>query len=146
MVEREEQVKGFLRQYLACGREIEVRAEELARCRCLAVKTTGALGGERVQSSRGNRLEEMVERIVELEERLFAQVKQLEQTKAAVDQAIAAVENEEQRAVLQLRYLAGKSWEETGDTLGYSRRHAARLHNQAVQEMAQRAVGGGVGR
>lgn len=133
MATEEERVKAFLRQYLECEREIEVRAEELARCRCLAVKTTGAIGGERVQGSRKNRLEETVERIVELEEALLEQVEQLRGTKEAVDRAIAAVDSGEQRAVLQMRYLAGKNWEETGDALGYSLRHAARLHNLAVK-------------
>ena len=130
MATEEERVKAFLRQYLECEREIEVRAEELARCRCLAVKTTGAIGGERVQGSRKNRLEETVERIVELEEALLEQVEQLRGTKEAVDRAIAAVDSGEQRA--------GKNWEETGDALGYSLRHAARLHNLAVKELAGR--------
>ncbi|MBC2871191.1 sigma-70 family RNA polymerase sigma factor [Bittarella massiliensis] len=138
MATEEEQVKAFLRQYLECEREIEVRAEELARCRCLAVKTTGAIGGERVQGSRKNRLEETIERIVELEEALLEQVERLRGTKEAVDRAIAAVDSGEQRAVLQMRYLAGKNWEETGDALGYSLRHAARLHNLAVKELAGR--------
>ena len=93
MATEEEQVKAFLRQYLECEREIEVRAEELARCRCLAVKTTGAIGGERVQGSRKNRLEETIERIVELEEALLEQVERLRGTKEAVDRAIAAVDS-----------------------------------------------------
>ena len=51
--------------------------------------------------------------------------------------AITKMEDGEQRAVLIMRYILGKSWDDIAEEMHYSMRGIFKLHGQALQEFEQ---------
>ena len=50
-----------------------------------------------------------------------------------IETAITSVEDEQARMLLEQRYLAGATWEEIADSIGYSLSYVHRLHKKALR-------------
>lgn len=61
--------KEFLRQYLDLSREIDAKLEEVSRYRALATKVTQTLAPDKVQCTQGNKMENIIAKLVDLEKR-----------------------------------------------------------------------------
>ena len=52
-----------------------------------------------------------------------------------IEQIIESVQDNDEKAVLRLRYLRGYTWEEVGVELGWSVTSAWRIHGRAIQKL-----------
>lgn len=128
--------KEYLQQAYIIDRKIRLDIEKLAAAR-------SALYGKTVRYDtdgskpvpRGNAAENAVLRIVELEERLNAEIDSLTAKRHEIEQAVNAVTDEVQREVLTRRYLLYQKWETIAEEMNYSIQHIFRLHSLALKNM-----------
>jgi DNA-directed RNA polymerase specialized sigma24 family protein len=88
----------------------------------------GGRGGGAVSS-----LAERVEKLIELEEALAAQVLTVEQSIAEVEEWINALPAQ-QAAVMRLRYVDGLSWREVAARTHYSMNHVYKINMAALKK------------
>ena len=76
--------------------------------------------------------EDLVCRILNMETEINARLEALISLKAEIRRTVDAVEDEDCRLVLIMRYLCFYSWERIAAELGYSVRTALRVHKKAL--------------
>lgn len=123
------------KQYLSRARcadnQVNALLEERARLWELATKTSSQITGMPGGGS-GDTAARAVERLVQLEGNISAQIDDYVRVRIECDGVISAVGDGTLEAVLRLRYLAGLSWDDIADRLHYTRRHVTRLHGIAL--------------
>lgn len=82
-----------------------------------------------------HRLEQSVERVERVQERLAQELEQAVCAQAQVQAAIETLEDERLRQVLRSRYILGQTWERAADTLGLEERWVRRLHERALMQL-----------
>lgn len=124
--------KRFLSQYRYQETRLRARREEIARLRSLLtsgvshVRDTPRGGASRPWT-------DTAARILELEERLQDDIERLLAAREAVEAAIGAVEDEQLRMILELRYLNGYGFGKIARTMHYSYDWAKHLHQRALR-------------
>ena len=61
----------------------------------------------------------------------------LVEVKRDILNTLSLVDDQEQRALLEMHYLQGMLWIDIGKTLGYSPRHIRRLHQEAMKKVCK---------
>lgn len=128
--------KEFLNQYLNAEKEIGIKLDQIARLGELSTKTTQTLTPDRVKGNSENRLESSVSKIVDIEREIGASLDKLERTRLQVESVINSVPNVNQRNVLRLRYISGKTWEQIAVDLDFSYQWVCELHGRALQNIS----------
>ena len=64
-------------------------------------------------------------------------LREIEQSCAAITEAVERTENNEMRELLYRKYICGETLEELGYNVGYSPRHVSRLINLAIASMGE---------
>lgn len=72
------------------------------------------------------------DRLIELEQRVNAQTRELGRWKLAAIDAVAAVDDSRLREVLELYYIDGYTWARVAERIGKDLRWVYRLHGQAL--------------
>ena len=129
--------KEYLRQAYIIDRKIRLDTEKLAAAR-------SALYGKAVRYDsdgskpvpRGNVTESAVLRIVELEERLNAEIDELTAKRQEIECAVGSVPDEVQREVLTRRYLLYQKWEVISREMGYTERRIFQIHGDALKNIS----------
>ena len=75
------------------------------------------------------------DRLIELEKRVNARVRDLVRLKQAAMDAIDRVDEAPLREVLELYYLDGYRWEQVASTMNLDVRQVFRLHGKALQKI-----------
>lgn len=127
--------KEFLRQYLDLSREIDAKLEEVSRYRALATKVTQTLAPDKVQCTQGNKMENIIAKLVDLEKEVDAEIDRMTEIREAVVAAIANVPDSKYRTLLRHRYISGKTWEQIAVEMHYSYMHVCRLHGEALDKL-----------
>jgi hypothetical protein len=125
----------FLLKYRNAEYEIGEMSETLLRLRARATKCTAAYGsnGGGAQPNK-DKLPAIIERIIEAEKKTEKRIEDLMSVQAEVEGAIAEVEDGRCKALLMMRYLNGKSFEEISVALGYSYHYVVHdLHTKALR-------------
>ena len=123
--------KEFLRRVRGIDRRIDEAQERAERVR------------ERLEAGRMSRLTGLprggvgdwtktADRLIELEQRINAHIREMVRWKLAAIDAIEQIEDARLREVLELYYLNGYSWTKVAETMGLSDRHVQRLHGIAL--------------
>jgi len=86
---------------------------------------------DRVQVSPSNKIEELIPRLVDLEQRYGETIYQYHKAIMQRAEMIAGIGNSMAK-LLTLRYIEGKRWEQIAVDLGYSYRNVIRLHGKAL--------------
>lgn len=76
-----------------------------------------------------------VYKIMEYQDKLNAKLNKLIQLKEEIREVIDAVEDSDERAVLQYRYLKNYSWARIGDIMVADERTVRRWHNKALSHV-----------
>jgi len=92
---------------------------------------------DKVQTSPSNRMEELIPRLIKLEEEYTAELIHYNTEVLKRTKMIASLSNQLYVAVLTMRYCEGKRWEEIAIETGYTFRHITRIHGEALQEFAR---------
>lgn len=127
--------KEFLNQYRNAEREIAIKLDEIVRLREMATKVTQVLTPDKVKGGMENRREESIAKIVDMEKEIGASIDNLKKIREQVECAINAIPDANQRNVLRLRYLNGKTWEQIAVQLEFSYQWVCKLHGRALQNI-----------
>lgn len=123
--------KEFLSQAWRIDERIESRLEEIERLEArlesgrMASITGMPRGGASDWTDTANR-------VIELKNRIGAEVGELCRVKRMVNEAIDAVEDVRYRRVLELRYRNYYTWEKIAEEMDYDARWVRRLHADAL--------------
>ena len=128
--------KEYLNQAKNIDRRIAVKKERAAYLEALATKTTRALSIMPGNSSKDpHKTEGAICDLVDLKEELCCDVNNLVALQIKIDKTINSVKDEDERNVLELRYLCFKTWEEIADIMGYTVRGVYKIHNKALKKL-----------
>ena len=123
--------KEFLRRVRGIDRRIDQAQERVDRIRArLEAGRMANLSGMPRGGSRD--WTETADRLIELEQRVNATIREMVRLKLAAMDAIDAVEESRLREVLELYYIDGFTWEQVAKTMGYEPRQVFRLHGKAL--------------
>lgn len=85
---------------------------------------------------KNDKIGELVDKLNELKtEQVKAKEKAVKEM-ARVVELIDGLDDPKQKEILQRRYIEGEAWDTIGQNMGYTWRHLIKLHNQALQEVA----------
>ena len=127
--------KEYLSQAYRLDQRIDAKIEQVMSLRNLATKATSTLSDVAPSGTRNvHRMEDIVIKIIDLEEEINADIDNLVDLKREIMRVIKALPNPEYQTLLELRYLCFKSWEQIAVMLGYDLRYTHKLHNRALEE------------
>ena len=125
--------KSYLSQAYRIDSRINSKIEQVASLRDLATKATSTISDmPRSSSPNLHRMEDVIVKIVTLEQEINADIDELVELKKDIMHLVKRVQNPEYQTVLELRYLCFKTWEQIAVDMNYSIHHLYKLHNAAL--------------
>ena len=132
-IRQRRKAKVYLSQAYRIDYRINSKIEQVASLRELATKATSTLSDmPRSASPNLNRMEDVILKIITLEQEINADIDELVDLKKEITHLIKRVQNPEYQTVLELRYLCFKTWEQIAVDMNYSIHHLYKLHNAAL--------------
>ncbi|MBC3516379.1 hypothetical protein H8K20_08215 [Neobittarella massiliensis] len=125
----------YLSRYKKLERHLDQKVEELARWRSRAEKVTPPLLGAGDRQT-GDRVAFAVEKIIDIEEEIAADMAQISGVREGIRAAIAAVDDDVLQTLLYYRYIDGCTWEQIAARMSYNYRWVLRLHDRALEQVA----------
>lgn len=126
--------KTYLTQAYRLDQRINAKIQQMASLNALATKCTSVLSGMPGSPNKGrSSMAEAVDRIIDLQNEINADIDRLVDLKRDIMTAIAAVDDLELQTLLEKRYLCYKTWEVIAVEMGFSIQHIYRLHRQALE-------------
>jgi len=127
--------KEYLSQAFHLDNEIQVKLLQVQAYRDLATRTTSVISSTpRSDSPNLQMMASLVAKVVDKESEIDTAVDSLIALKTEIEGSIAKVRTPLYRQLLELRYLCFRTWEEVGEQLGCTDRHARRVHLLALEE------------
>ena len=124
---------GFLSQARHIDVQINSKLEELSYLKALAEKVTTTYQSDMVDGSRDvHKREEIVCKIVDLQNEINSDIDQLVDLKIAIRQIIESLPDVDWRSTLDLRYNRFLKWEDVAASMGYSVRSVQNFHDRAI--------------
>lgn len=126
--------KEYLRQVRMTNCRIDSKLVQLANLRD-EVTRASALMSDMPSAASPNRqsMENIIVKIVDLEREINEEIDQLVDLKRILLEVIRDVGESEYQALLEMRYLGYKTWEDIAGTMGYELRWIYRIHAKALQ-------------
>lgn len=125
--------KEHLKQARTLDMEINTKLEEIHQLQLKASCAQSVAVSERVQSSRDNSSNTIIDKIVDMQNEINAEINKLVDLKAEIREKINQLSDERYIMVLTEYYLNCKTWEQVAEDNNFSRRHIFKLHGQALQ-------------
>ena len=133
--------KEFLSQAYRIDLQINSKLEQVRSLRALATKATATLSHSPMSASPNtHRMEDTITKMLDLENEISADIDKLVETKRTIMATLQRVPVTEQRTLLELRYICGKTWEEIAAEMFYSVRNVHILHGMALREVGKLRV------
>jgi Protein of unknown function (DUF1492). len=130
-------VKEYLHQAYRLDKRIQSDIEEMECLREMATSVSSPSWDEKVQTSRNidAKFVRCLERIIDLESKINAEVDNLVALKEQIRCVINEVADTDERMVLRYRYVHNFTWEQIGDELNADRTTVYRWHNTALNHV-----------
>ncbi len=130
-------VKEYLHQAYRLDKRIQSDIEEMESLREMATNVSSPSWDEKVQTSRNTdaKFVRCLERIIDLESKINAEVDNLVALKEQIRCVINEVADTDERMVLRYRYVHNFTWEQIGDELNADRTTVYRWHNAALNHV-----------
>ncbi len=128
-------MKAYLNQAYKVEHRINNKLEQLEMLRALVEKTTATLSDMPKAPSSENKNENILARIIDMENEIKRDINHLLDIKEGVQGAIKTVEEPELRLLLELRYLCYRSWGDIAEEMNYDVRQIHRIHSKALFEL-----------
>ena len=126
----------YLEQAYRLDQRINSKIEQVSSLRELAAKATSTITDmPRAATPNMHRMEDIICKIVGLENEINADIDKLVDLKRELINMIKSIANPENQTLLELRYLCFKSWEQIAVEMGYSIQHIYRLRDKAIEEI-----------
>lgn len=131
-------VKDYLNQAHRLDQRINSKLEQIDSLHALATKATVTYSDMPRNPNKGkSKIEDIVIKIMELEEEINREINRLVDLKADITHLIKKLDSHEYQILLEQRYLCYKSWELISVDMGYSIQHTFRLHDEALKELSK---------
>lgn len=129
--------KQYLGRAYRLDLKIKLKLEQLQQLKALATKLTVTLQPDKVSGSRTRSpMEEAVLKIMATEEKLNTQIDHYVDVKQEIAELIEGIGVEEERLLLEQRYLCFRSWEQIAVEMDYCYSYVHRLHHRALNRVA----------
>ena len=126
--------KEYLSQAYRIDQRINSKLEQVTSLRELSTKATATFSDVPPSGTRNvHRLEDVILKIVSLEEEINHEIDRLVDLKREIHTVIGEVRNPEYQTLLELRYLCFKSWEQIGVLMSYNTTYLFELHSRALK-------------
>ena len=132
--------KEYLNQAYRLDQRINSKLEQVMSLRDLATKATATMSDMPGGSRNVYKMQDIVGKIIDLENEINADIDQLVDLKREMVSAIKAVEDPEYQTLLELRYLCFKTWEQIAVEMNYSIQHIYRLRDKALTQIVPPAA------
>lgn len=130
--------KEYLGQAYRIDQRIKNKTEQLNSFRELAVNVSSTISDYPSKGTRNvHRLENTIVKIVDMENQIKADIDRLINLKIEITNAIASVNDEHCRMVLELHYLQFKSWTDIAFEMNYSPRQISRIKDKAHKQIEE---------
>ncbi|MCD7974378.1 MAG: hypothetical protein LUF25_00980 [Phascolarctobacterium sp.] len=130
-------VKKYLQQAFRINQRIDSKIVQLEELNALAQKCTGVITGMlRNPSPATFGMENVVCKIVDLQNEINADIDSLVDLKAEIMHAIKTVDDIDCRLLLERRYLGMKTWEEIAYDMCKTGRNIHMLHDRALKKLS----------
>jgi len=131
--------KEYLSQTWRINSLIDAKIEQAQSLRELAQKATSVISGKQPSGEKNiHRMEDIIVKMVDLENEINADVDALVDLKSEIGSAVKSLENPDYRIVLELRYLCFKTWDEIAACMHYALRNVHYIHGRALKEISRR--------
>ena len=128
--------KEYLNQGFRINERIDSKIEQIGMLRTLAAKTSTTLSDMPGDPNKGkSRTEEMVVKILSLEEEINKDIDRLVDLKQEIMRVIDKVEDPQESLLLNLRYLNFFRWEDIAITMDCSVRNVHKIHSRALEHV-----------
>ena len=125
--------KEYLGQAYRIDQRINSKLEQMHSLRELATKASSILReGAAIANRNVQSMEETIAKIIDLETEINHDIDQLVDIKREIVSVIKRVQNPEYQALLELRYISCKTWEQIAAAMFYSIQNVYKLHNRAL--------------
>lgn len=136
MTEQQLKAKEFLMQAYHIDIRINSKIDQIFSLHDLATKATSTLSDMPGSATRNvHRMEDVILKIIELEEEIHGDMNNLIDLKQCIMQTIKKLKGVDFQTILELRYLCMKQWEQIAVNMGYSLQHIFRLHDKALKDV-----------
>jgi DNA-directed RNA polymerase specialized sigma subunit len=126
--------KEYLKQARMLDMEINCKQEELHQLRLKATCVQSVVISDRVQSSHENSSNQVIDKILDLQREINAEICKLVELKSEIRKKISAINSTMLRIVLTEYYLNIKTWAVIAEKYGYTERNIHYLHGCALKE------------
>lgn len=128
--------KEYLSQAKYLDMRINSKIQQVSSLNDLAKKCTTALTGmPRNPSGSTSSMAETINKIIDLQQEINADIDELVDLKRDIMDVIKGVPNQEAQTILEKRYLCFLSWEQIAVDMHYSIQYSFRIHDQALEEI-----------
>lgn len=130
--------KQFLQQAYRLNEKIESHTRELEQLRRLSLSLPKMdMSKDIVSCSKKQDASyvEIIEKIVELENQITAEIDDYVDFKTQIHNAINSVEKPNENLVLRYRYIEMMSWDEIAEKMNYSNKQIRRIHYEALKSL-----------
>ena len=126
--------KEYLMQAYRIDKQINSKLEQVVALKELACRANFTISDIKVKGSKPTcRMQEVVAKMVDLENEINDDIDALVDLKREIADAITAIGQPSLQVVLELRYLCFFCWEKIADEMGFSMQHVYRLHDKAIK-------------
>lgn len=126
--------KEYLGQAYRIDQRINSKIEQVSALNNMATKATSTISDMPGSASRNiHRMEDVIVKIIDLQNEINADIDELVDFKAEVMSVIKSIDNLEYQTLLELRYLCFKPWEQIAIELGYSINNVFKMHRKAIE-------------
>ena len=126
--------KDYLEHGLRLDNRINSKIEQLAELNALAARATSTLSGmPHSPNGASSGLENVIMKIVTLQEEINADIDRLVDLKLEIMEKISQIEDTDLRMVLEYRYLCEESFPDIAVKMNLSARHPYYLHELALK-------------
>lgn len=106
--------------------------EELKRWESKSCKVTAGFNAAPSSGGGADKVQNCVEKILEVKDKIVAQIMQGATLRINIDHAINSVPDERLRQLLSYRYIDGMKWESIAVEMNYSWQHLHKMHSTAL--------------
>lgn len=125
--------KQYLRQIRRLDNTINAKIEQIELLRSMSTNITATLNPNRVQGSKSHdKIGKLIAKIVDFEKEIIDDVNKLIDLKREIIHKIDAVQDDNYRLLLTLRYVNCNTWEEIADEMNFTFQWVHQLHRRAL--------------
>lgn len=127
-------VQEYLSRAYRMEQQVESKLQQIEALRSMAESLTSCIGTEPVAHTRNvTSMQDTVNKIIEEEQELNAQIDRLVEIKKEIADTIARVTNVTYRLILEKRHLCFQMWEQIAYDLNYSIRSVQTKYGEALK-------------